>query len=134
MKFTAEESGFLLSHKIGRIGTVGEDGDPHVVPLRYRFNVELETIELGGHGDPNHKRYYRNLVRTGKVAFLVDDFVAPGRPRAVEVRARIEILPEGGQLILSDFEPGIVRLWPHHILSWGLQDSVAFNRSSRDVE
>ena len=131
--FTPEEAEFLLSHRIGRIATVGLDGLPHIVPLAYRYNPDLETIDLGGHGEPNRKRYHQNLVRAGAATFLVDDFVAPGRPRAVEIKARAEVLPEGGQAILPDFAPGLVRLWPSHILSWGIHDADPFKRSSRDV-
>jgi PPOX class F420-dependent enzyme/OxyR family protein len=131
--FTEGETEFLKGHSLGHIATVNGAGEPHIVPLRYLFNPEFETIDLGGHGDPRTKKYYRDLVETGRAAFIVDDVVGPMRVRAVEVRGRVEFLPTGGQNVRPDYDPELVRLWPRHVLAWGIADPDPFNRSSRDV-
>jgi pyridoxamine 5'-phosphate oxidase family protein len=131
--FSEAEVEFLKAHSLGHIATVNSIGEPHIVPLRYLFNVELETIDLGGHGNPRTKKYYRDLVETGRAAFIVDDVLGPMRVRAVEVRGRVELLPSGGQTVRPDYDPELVRIWPRHIVSWGLTDPNPFHRSGRDV-
>jgi pyridoxamine 5'-phosphate oxidase family protein len=131
--FTEPEADFLSGHRLGHLATVSKGGHPHIVPLLFRFNAELETIELGGHGSPLTKRYYRDLMRTGEAAFIVDDVIGRMRVRAIEVRGRAELLPTGGQAVSPDYNPQLVRLWPRHVVAWGIADPDPFIRSSRDV-
>jgi len=131
--FTEPEAAYLRRHSFGHLATASAECEPHVVPLRYRFNEELETIDLGGHGDPRKKKYYRNLARTGRAAFVVDDLVAPGHVRAVQVRGTVELLPAGGETVRPDFDPPLVRLTPYYVVSWGLESSDPFVRKGRPV-
>src|SRR5579875_1001507 len=71
-KFTPEEIEFLQSQRLGRLATVNEKGDPHVVPVSFRYNPEHDTIDIGGHNIVPTKKY-REAVRHGRVAFVVDD-------------------------------------------------------------
>ena len=48
-KFTPAEIEYLQSQRLGRLATVNEKGDPHVVPVGFRYNPELDTIDIGGH-------------------------------------------------------------------------------------
>ena len=46
--FTAAEVAYLQSQRIGRIATVGPDGQPHVVPVGFRYNPDEDSIDIGG--------------------------------------------------------------------------------------
>jgi len=45
------------------------------------------------------------------------------RARGIEVRGRVEGLPEGGKEIMKDFSPEILRITPTYIVSWGINDA-----------
>lgn len=47
--FTDREIEYLQGQRLARLATVGPDGRPHVVPVGFRYNAELETIDIGGH-------------------------------------------------------------------------------------
>jgi pyridoxamine 5'-phosphate oxidase family protein len=48
--FTAAEIAYLQSQELGRLATDGPDGQPHVVPVAFRYNPEQDAIDVGGHG------------------------------------------------------------------------------------
>jgi pyridoxamine 5'-phosphate oxidase family protein len=110
--FSEREAEYLADNFLGRLATVSRSGQPHVVPVAYRFDGSL--IYFGGW---NLKRslYYRNLVSDNRVAFVVDDILPthPWRPRGVEVRGRAE-LEEGDENV------SVVRLRVNLVRSWGL--------------
>ena len=130
--FTPAEIEYFNSQRLGRLATVNKAGDPHVVPVGFRYNPELDTIDIGGHNIVPTKKY-REAVQHGRVAFVVDDVLPPWKPRGIEVRGRVQALPEGGKEIMKDFSPEIIRIYPTHIVSWGI-DSDAFHPSSRKVK
>src|SRR5436190_24108368 len=115
-KFTPEEIAYLQSQRLGRLATVSEKGEPHVVPVGFRYNAEQDTIDIGGHNIVPTKKY-REAVRHGRVAFVVDDVLPPWRPRFVEVRGTVQALPEDGKEIMKDFVPDILRITPTCIVS-----------------
>ena len=41
--FTDAEREYLSSATLGRIATVGPDGQPHVVPVTFAFNADEDT-------------------------------------------------------------------------------------------
>jgi pyridoxamine 5'-phosphate oxidase family protein len=98
--------------RLGRIATVGADGTPHVAPVGWRYNPDLDTIDVGGRQLEKSKKY-RDAKATGRAAIVIDDLasVDPWRPRAVEVRGRAEIV--------SDPAP-MIRIHPDRVVSWGL--------------
>src|SRR5215217_5181879 len=91
--FTDEEIEYLKSQLLGRLATGGPDGQPHVVPVGFRYNAELDTIDIGGHNFARRKKY-QDVQRNPRVAFLVDDLasVNPWRVRGIEVRGEAEVL------------------------------------------
>jgi pyridoxamine 5'-phosphate oxidase family protein len=117
--FTPNEIEYLNSQRIGRLATVNAQGQPHVVPARFRYNPELDTIEVGGHGMGTSKKY-RDAARTGHVAFVVDDIPQPRQVRGVEIRGVAEAVNEGGEKIMSGFDPQFLRITPTYIASWGI--------------
>jgi len=55
--FTNEEIEYLNSQLLGRLATVGPDGQPHVVPVSFHYNAQLDTIDIGGHDFARRKKY-----------------------------------------------------------------------------
>jgi pyridoxamine 5'-phosphate oxidase family protein len=122
-KFTAAEIEYLRSQRLGRLATVNERGDLHVVPASFRYNADHDTIDIGGHNIVPTKKF-RDALRHGRVAFVVDDVLPPWRPRFVEVRGTVKHFPEGGKEIVGDFAPDILRVTPTYIVSMGINDDV----------
>src|SRR5712692_10203656 len=79
--FTPAEIAYLQSQRLGRLATVGPDGQPHVVPVSFRYNPTSDTIDIGGHDFAKRKKF-RDVRRNPRVAFVVDDLasVNPGGP------------------------------------------------------
>jgi pyridoxamine 5'-phosphate oxidase family protein len=129
--FTPAEIEYLQGQQLGRLATVNESGEPHVVPVGFRHNAELDTIDIGGQNLGQSKKF-RDAARTGKAAFVVDDVLPPWQPRGVEVRGRAEIFEEGGEGVNADFDAELIRLHPSRIVGWGI-DTDAFSPNSRSV-
>lgn len=122
-KFTPAEVAYLQSQRLGRLATLDTRGDLHVVPVGFRYNPEYDTIDIGGHGIVSSKKY-RDALRYGRVAFVVDDVLPPWKPRFVEVRGTVQAVPDGGQAINPRFMPDILRITPTYIVSIGINDDV----------
>jgi PPOX class F420-dependent enzyme/OxyR family protein len=116
-RFDEEERAFLGAHEVGRLATVGRGGLPHVVPVNYRWNPELDTIEIGGHRMGESLKF-RHVQASGRAAFVVDD-LARGMPRSIEVRGRAEAVGDA-----------LIRIHPERIAVRGL-DGTAALRSRR---
>ncbi len=120
-RFTPQEITYLQSQRLARVATVNSKGELHVVPTAYRYNPEEDSIDIGGHGFTGSKKY-RDAVRHGQVAIVVDDSAGPGRPRMVEVRGTVEAFATGGDAISSNFPQPIIRITPTYIVSMGIND------------
>ena len=70
--FSEKEIAYLGSQRLGRLATVGRDGAPHTVPVGYRYNPALDTIEIGGHA-LGRTRKFHDVQRDSRVSFVVDD-------------------------------------------------------------
>lgn len=115
----AERAYFEDGNKLGRLATVDSSGAPHVVPVGWSYNPELDTIDIGGR-DFAATRKFRNVQGNRKVSFVVDDVLPPWRPRCVQVRGQGEALdtatwPDG---MLRE---AIIRITPTKVVSWGLE-------------
>jgi pyridoxamine 5'-phosphate oxidase family protein len=108
------EAGFLAENFIGRLATVSIDGQPHVVPVAYRFDGT--SVSFGGWNLTKSLKF-RNLASNPKVAFVVDEIVStrPWRVRGVEVRGVAELVKEDGDEVY-------VRISPKRVSSWGLEN------------
>lgn len=116
------EIAYLASQRLGRIATVGPTGQPHAVPVGFRYNAAEDTIDIGGHGFATSKKF-RDVQANPRVAFIVDDLasVSPWRPRGIEVRGLAEVLASGGEAFGRGYDPQIFRVRPRRIVSWGLE-------------
>ena len=128
--FTPAEIAYLQSQLLGRLATVGSDGRPHVVPVGFRYNPDLDTVDIGGHDFARRKKF-RDVRRNPHVAFVVDDVasVAPWRVRGIEIRGEAEILETGGQSVRPGFDAAMFRIRPRRVIHWGLE-SDAFSTDS----
>src|SRR6478672_9053366 len=94
--FTELEIAFLKGQRLGRLATVDAAGSPHVVPLRFAYNADLDTIDLFGVGMARSKKY-RDVAGGGRAAFVADDAGGQWNIRGVEVRGRAEQIASGGK-------------------------------------
>ena len=123
--FTDEEIEYLNSQLLGRLATVGSDGQPHVVAVSFRYNAVLDTIDIGGHDFARRKKY-QDVQRNPRVALIVDDLqsVNPWRPQGIEVRGEAEVLESGGEALGPGFAPEMFRILPRRIVSWGIMGNM----------
>jgi pyridoxamine 5'-phosphate oxidase family protein len=123
--FTDAEIEYLASQRLGRIATVGADGQPHVVPTSFRFNADYDAIDVGGLRMSQTKKV-RDVRQAGRAAIVVDDVLPPWRPRMIEIRGTAEVLGSGGKAVFGEnFEDTIVRIHPTRIISFGIEASDA---------
>ena len=123
--FTEEEIEYLKSQLLGRLATGGPDGQPHLVPVGFRYNAELDTIDIGGHDFARRKKY-QDVQRNPRVAFLVNDLasVNPWRVRGIEVRGEAKVVTSGGEALGPGFAPDMFRIRPRRIVSWGIMGNM----------
>ncbi len=131
--FTPAEIAYLRSQMLGRLATVGPGNQPHVVPVAFRYNPDLDTLDIGGHDFAARKKF-RDVQANPKVAFVVDDVpsVRPWVARGIEIRGIAEILETGGEQIMRGFAPQMFRIRPRRIVSWGV-DGEGFSVRARSA-
>jgi pyridoxamine 5'-phosphate oxidase family protein len=117
--FTDKELDYLAGQRLGRIATVGPDGQPHVVPTSFRYNAEHDAIDVGGLRMSQTKKL-RDARRTGRATIVIDDVLPPWQPRMIEIRGTAAVVPEGGKALGERFEDTIVRIQPTRIISFGI--------------
>ena len=117
--FTDNEIAYLNQQRLGRLATVDKNGNPHVVPVGFRYNPETDMIDIGGHNIADSRKW-RDAGNHPRVAFVVDDVLPPWQPRSIEILADAELLEQGGEQFGKGFSPHIVRLHPVRIIAWGI--------------
>ena len=129
--FTDKELEYLAGQQLGRIATVGPDGQPHVVPTSFRHNPDQDAIDVGGFRMGQTKKL-RDVQRTGRASIVVDDVLPPWQPRMIEIRGTAVVVAEGGKSLNEQFEDTIVRIQPTRIISFGI-DSGDLTSNARSV-
>lgn len=125
--FTDDELTYMRgARRLARLATVGRDGTPHVVPVGWSFNHDLDAIEVTGH-DFAHTKKFRDVGRHGRAAVVVDDLAStdPWRPRGIEIRGAAVAVESPGPMI---------RIYPERIVSWGIDSSGSLARSIQPRE
>ena len=132
--FSQAEVGYLASQGLARIATAGPNGQPHVVPVSFRYNPDTDTIDVGGHGFAQRKKY-RDVQSNPRVGIVIDDLASidPWRPRMIEVRGVAEVLPTGGETIGRGFDPPMFRIHPKRIISIGIEGEGPYGLNARSV-
>jgi pyridoxamine 5'-phosphate oxidase family protein len=126
--FTQNELDYLHKQRLGRLATVDANGNPHVVPVGFRYNNETDTIDIGGHNIAQSRKW-RDAGRYPRVAFVIDDVLPPWQPRSIEILGDVELLENGGEQFGKGFSSRIMRLHPVRIIAWGIDEQ----RQSRPV-
>ena len=129
--FTDKELDYLAGQRLGRIATVGADGQPHVVPTSFRYNPDHDAIEVGGLRMSQTKKV-RDVRRTGRASIVVDDVLPPWSPRMIEIRGTAEVISSGGKALSDNFEDTVVRITPVRIIAFGI-DSEGYGANARSV-
>jgi pyridoxamine 5'-phosphate oxidase family protein len=128
--FTPAEIAFLQREQLGRIATVGKSGELHVVPVRFRFNPQLDAIEVTGRFLGASKKY-RDVQEDPRVAIVIDGRSEDGGPCGVEIRGRAEAMPAGGDVVTPGADPEHIRITPTRIVSWGIDTEPTRPHSRR---
>lgn len=132
--FTPEEIAYLESQRLGRLATANARGELHVVPVGFLYNPALDTIDIGGvRPGFGASRKFRDVRQTGQVAFVVDDVYVQDEQReirGIEICGRAEAHETGGEALRPGFEPQFIRIYPAHIVSWGI-NSAGYQPDSR---
>jgi len=131
--FTEAEIDYLNAQLLGRVATAGTDNKPHVVPVSFSYNADLETIDIGGY-DFRARKKYRDVQRNPWAAIVIDDLVStdPWTPRMIEIRGRAEAVDEGGAALRPGFDEEMIRIHPERIVSFGLRPG-ALSSEARSV-
>jgi PPOX class F420-dependent enzyme/OxyR family protein len=129
--FTPAEIVFVGTQRLGRIATVGRTHELHIVPARFHYNEDLDTIDVTGRFLGGSKKY-RDVQEDNRASFVIDDFTADGAPCGVEVRGRAEAVPTGGDAITPGTDPEFIRITPTRIVSWGI-DTPPTQPNSRRI-
>lgn len=133
--FTDQELAYLAGQRLGRLATVGANGEPHVVPVGFRHNPVHDSIDIGGHAIDRTKKY-RDVTRNGRVAFVVDDLAStdPWRVRGIEIRGQATVSETGGRALGPGFDAAMIRITPERIVVWGIGEADPFARHARSVD
>ncbi|MDX3569372.1 PPOX class F420-dependent oxidoreductase [Streptomyces bobili] len=120
-EFSEAERAYLRSQRLGRLATVDPQGRPQANPVGF-YPQDDGTILVGGHAMGATKKW-RNLQQNPKVALVVDDIVSerPWRVRGVDIRGEAELLT-GPHGLGPHFSEEVIRIHPHRIHSWGLEE------------
>jgi len=120
--FDTPHAQYLREQPRGRLATVDPGGAPQNKPVGFRFNEELQTIDIAGF-QMERSAKFRNVAVRPQVAFTVDDVPDPsagaGGVRFAEIRGVAE------QVRLdSPSQPGlsswIIRIHPRRVVSWNV--------------
>ena len=133
--FTEKELEYLHNQRLGRLATVNPEGKPQIAPVGFRYNPELDAIDIGGRAMSKSKKF-RNVLKNPFVSFVVDDVLPPWRPRGIEIRGTAQTLPTGGKALFGDryeADEAIIRITPLQIIGWGLEED-AYRPMNRKVE
>ena len=117
MSFTEVEIAYLKSQPLGRIATVGPDGQPDVVPVGFEYDG---TYFYVGGIDPKQTRKVRNVeAGNHQVALVIDDLVStdPWSPRFLRVYGTAEVIERSGMFGSSVY----LRITPTISWSWHLE-------------
>ncbi|KLI06599.1 MULTISPECIES: PPOX class F420-dependent oxidoreductase [Mycolicibacterium] len=120
MTFTAAELAYLREQPIGRLCTIGRDGDPQIRPVGVHLSPDGNGIDIVGHSLGSTQKW-RNVVGNPQVAFIVDTVlsVRPPDARGIEIRGTATALPGAGSTD-GGLSGDIIRIVPRRVISWGL--------------
>ena len=130
--FSDNEREYLRSQRLGRLATVRPEGTPQIAPVGFRYNAELDVIDIGGRFMSQTKKF-RNIQHNPHVSLVIDDVLPPWQPRGVEIRGTAQTLPTGGKALFGSaayaVDDAIIRITPEHIIGWGLDKEAGWSKN-----
>lgn len=96
---------------------------PHVTPVGFTYNAEYDAIDIGGRCLEQTQKY-RDILKSGRAAIVIDDVLPPWTPRGIEIRGLAET---------HDHPVHLIRIQPTRIVSWGIESGAIGERYARDV-
>jgi pyridoxamine 5'-phosphate oxidase family protein len=115
--FSKDELDYMSSQRLGRLATVGKNGAPHVVPVGFKYNPKLDTIDIIG-ANLSATKKMRDLTRDPRAALVIDDVLPPWQPRGIEIRGTVVILLAATDHTVTR---DTIRLTPGRIIAWGIE-------------
>ncbi|WP_333771881.1 PPOX class F420-dependent oxidoreductase [Streptomyces sp. IBSBF 2435] len=115
------ELAYLRGQRLARLATVDAKGRPQANPVGFFLRPD-STVDIGGYAMGTTKKW-RNIAANGHVSLVVDDIasVEPWKVRGVEIRGTAEQIV-GPHDLGAHLSPELIRITPHSIFSWGLDD------------
>jgi pyridoxamine 5'-phosphate oxidase family protein len=109
MSFSDDEVAYMKSQPLARIATVGDDGQPDVVPVGFEFDGS--HINIGGYRPAKTRRHHNVLAGNHKVALVIDDLAStqPWSPRFLRVYGTAEVM--GGDEPYLQVTPEVSWSW-----------------------
>jgi pyridoxamine 5'-phosphate oxidase family protein len=129
--FTPKEIDYLNEQKLGRLATLAADGAPNNLSVMYRYNPDLDTIDIGGLNISATKKF-ANVGRDNRVSFVIDDIQPPWEIRGIEIRGVAQTVAERSPYLPDNFDPHLIRITPIQIIGWGI-DTSPYNANSRKI-
>lgn len=114
--FSAAEIEYLHAEtdgpRLARLATVGKEGTPHVVPVGWSVDEQLEVVEIRGYTMVGSKKY-RDVQHSGRAAIVIDEVLStdPWTVRGIEIRGRADAV---------EAPEALIRVHPDRVVSWGL--------------
>src|SRR5262245_8115607 len=113
--FTDAERDFLQeSRLLGRLATMTAGGSPDVVPVGWRYNADLDAIDVGGR-DPEEfvgTRKFHHVQNSGRVGFVIDEVLPPWRPRCITLRGSATAIDERDE---DGHRTALIRITPQKV-------------------
>ncbi|HEX4704003.1 MAG TPA: PPOX class F420-dependent oxidoreductase [Pseudonocardiaceae bacterium] len=127
--FTEAQLAYLASQRLGRLATVAPDGSPQNNPVGFRYNAELDTVDIVGY-DLGNTRKFRNLRTNDRVALVIDDIasVTPWRVRCLEIRGTAEALTDQPRA-RPEMSAELIRIHPRRVLGFGFDEPTVASAS-----
>ncbi len=120
MTFTERERAYLAEQPLGRLATRRPDGSLQNNPVGFSLDETSGTLDITGRAlGASHK--FANVADNAQVALVVDDLVFrdPWTVRGIEIRG-VALALTGQSTPSSYTSDEIIRITPHRVISWGL--------------
>lgn len=129
MRFSDDEVAFMRSQPLARIATVGDDGQPDVVPVGFEFDGT--HFNIGGYRPAKTRRHHNVLAGNRKVALVIDDLVStqPWSPRFLRVYGTADVV--GGDQSYLQVTPEVS--WSWNLAGAPLRHDESFGPPKRTV-
>jgi pyridoxamine 5'-phosphate oxidase family protein len=126
MTFTSAQLAYLASQPLGRLATLAPNGTPQVKPVGFRYNRELDTIDIAGFAMESSAKFH-NIHTHPAVSFVVDD-----RPDPAAGAAGVRFLEIRGEAVPAVSEPDpskdgghlsghLIRIRPRRVVAYNIE-------------